>query len=67
VRGAAPGRYQFTPASAVLLDRRMLFLSDDAKVALDAFVTPVWVVDVLCADVVWANRSALTLFFANTL
>jgi two-component system cell cycle sensor histidine kinase/response regulator CckA len=45
---------------------RMEFLSDDAKVALDAFVTPVWVVDVLRADVVWANRSALSLFLATT-
>jgi two-component system cell cycle sensor histidine kinase/response regulator CckA len=45
----------------------MPFLSDDAKLALDAFATPVWVVDVLRADVVWANRSALSLFLATTL
>ena len=45
----------------------MAFLSDDAKVALDAFVTPLWVVDVLRADLVWANRSALSLFFATSL
>jgi signal transduction histidine kinase len=45
----------------------MIFLSDDARVALDAFATPVWVVDVPCADLVWANRAALTLFAASSL
>src|SRR5450432_1897180 len=41
---------------------QMVFLSDDARVALDAFVTPIWVVDVLRVNFVWANRSALNLF-----
>jgi signal transduction histidine kinase len=45
----------------------MVFLSDDARVALDAFVTPVWVVDVQCADLVWANRAALKLFGVSSL
>ncbi|MEI9940835.1 MAG: ATP-binding protein [Pseudomonadota bacterium] len=45
----------------------MVAFSDAAKVAVDAFVTPVWVVDVERADLVWANRSALTLFAALTL
>ena len=45
----------------------MVTFSDAAKVAVDAFVTPVWVVDVERADLIWANRSALTLFAAHTL
>lgn len=45
----------------------MATFSDEAKVALDAFVTPVWVIDVQHADLTWANQSALTLFGAFTL
>ncbi len=45
----------------------MAFLSDEAKSALDVCVTPVWVVDVLSANVVWANHSALSLFLAASL
>jgi len=45
----------------------MVTLSDAAKVAVDAFVTPVWVIDVEGGDLVWANRSALALFAAATL
>jgi two-component system cell cycle sensor histidine kinase/response regulator CckA len=45
----------------------MVFLSDEAKVALDALVTPIWVVDARRADMVWANRSALGLFLASSL
>jgi len=41
--------------------------SDSAKVTVDAFVTPIWLVEVERADLVWANRSALTLFAASTL
>ena len=39
---------------------------DEAQVALDAFVTPVWLIDVSQAQLTWANRSALTLFEAHT-
>src|SRR5450432_1772939 len=60
-------RYQFARTLAVLSLARMPFLSDETKLALDAFVTPVWVVDVSRADVIWANRSALNLFLATTL
>lgn len=45
----------------------MATFSDDAKLALDAFITPVWVIDVPKSEVTWANRSALTLFGAFTL
>lgn len=45
----------------------MAIFSDEAKRALDAFVTPVWVIDVPKCEVCWANRSALTLFGAFTL
>ena len=45
----------------------MVTFSDAAKATVDAFVTPVWVVDVERADLIWANRSALTLFAALTL
>ena len=45
----------------------MVTFSDEAKVALDAFVTPVWVIDVQRAELIWANQSALTLFGAFTL
>src|SRR3954467_1702624 len=45
----------------------MVAFSDAAKVMVDAFVTPVWVVDVERADLIWANRPALTLFDAPTL
>lgn len=45
----------------------MVTLSDEAKLALDAFVTPVWAIDVQRAELVWANQSALTLFGAFTL
>src|SRR3954454_15114955 len=45
----------------------MVTFSDAAKVTIDAFVTPVWVVDAERADLIWANRSALTLFAAATL
>jgi len=45
----------------------MVSFSDATKVAVDAFVTPVWLVDVERADLVWANRSALTLFASPTL
>ena len=45
----------------------MVTFSGAAKVAVDAFATPVWVVDIEHADIVWANRSALTLFAALTL
>lgn len=41
--------------------------SHSAKIAVDAFVTPVWVIDVERADLIWANRSALVLFAASTL
>jgi two-component system cell cycle sensor histidine kinase/response regulator CckA len=60
-------RYQFARTLAVLSLAGMPFLTDETKLALDAFVTPVWVVDVLRADVIWANRSALTLFLATSL
>ncbi|HYQ42007.1 MAG TPA: ATP-binding protein [Polyangiaceae bacterium] len=45
----------------------MVAFSDAAKIAVDAFVTPVWLVEAQRADLVWANRSALTLFGAATL
>src|SRR4051812_4036333 len=45
----------------------MVTFSDAAKATVDAFVTPVWLVDVERADLIWANRSALTLFAAPTL
>ncbi|HYQ01399.1 MAG TPA: ATP-binding protein [Polyangiaceae bacterium] len=45
----------------------MVTLSDAAKVALDALVTPIWVIDVERGDLIWANRSALTLFAAASL
>jgi signal transduction histidine kinase/CheY-like chemotaxis protein len=45
----------------------MVTFSDAAKVAVDALITPVWLVEVERADLVWANRSALTLFAAPTL
>ena len=45
----------------------MPIFSQSAKVTIDAFVTPVWVVEAEHADLVWANRSALTLFAASTL
>jgi two-component system cell cycle sensor histidine kinase/response regulator CckA len=45
----------------------MVTLSDDTQVALDAFVTPVWVIDTGRAELTWANRSALTLFDAPNL
>ena len=45
----------------------MVTFSDEAKVALDAFVTPVWVIDVQRAELIWANQSALQLFGAFTL
>jgi signal transduction histidine kinase/CheY-like chemotaxis protein len=45
----------------------MVALSDAAKVAVDAFVTPVWLVDVEHAELIWANRAALSLFGARTL
>ena len=45
----------------------MVTLSDAARVAVDAFVTPVWVVEVARANPIWANRSALALFAASTL
>ncbi|HKO48817.1 MAG TPA: ATP-binding protein [Polyangiaceae bacterium] len=49
------------------LEPPMVTFSDAAKVAVDVLVTPVWLVDVERADLVWANRSALTLFAARTL
>jgi signal transduction histidine kinase len=49
------------------LELGMFALSNAAKIALDALVTPVWLVSVEGADLVWANRSALTLFGAVTL
>lgn len=45
----------------------MVRFAHAAKIAVDAFVTPVWVIDVERADLIWANRSALTLFSASTL
>jgi len=45
----------------------MVTFSHAAKVAVDGFVTPVWVIDVERADFIWANRSALTLFAASSL
>jgi two-component system, cell cycle sensor histidine kinase and response regulator CckA len=45
----------------------MVNLSDEAQAALDAFVTPVWVIDTQRAELTWANRSALALFEAATL
>jgi len=42
-------------------------LTPETQLALDAFVTPVWVVDVNRGDVAWANRAALALFEAATL
>ena len=45
----------------------MATFSDEAKVALDAFVTPVWVIDVQRVELTWANQSALKLFGALTL
>ncbi|HYP76202.1 MAG TPA: ATP-binding protein [Polyangiaceae bacterium] len=45
----------------------MVEFSDAAKVTVDGLVTPVWVVDVESADLIWANRSALTLFAATSL
>jgi len=45
----------------------MVAFSDAAQVALDALVTPVWVVDVEHTGLIWANRSALSLFAASTL
>ena len=44
----------------------MFTLSDATKVAVEAFRTPVWVVNVARTELVWANRSALTLFAAST-
>jgi len=40
----------------------MQALSPETQLALDAFVTPVWLVDVSREEVAWANRAALTLF-----
>ena len=37
-------------------------LALETQLALDAFVTPVWLVDVARADMAWANRAALVLF-----
>ena len=45
----------------------MVTFSDKAQAALDAFVTPVWVIDVQRAELIWANQSALTLFGSFTL
>jgi two-component system, cell cycle sensor histidine kinase and response regulator CckA len=45
----------------------MVAFSHAAKIAVDTLVTPVWVIDVERADVVWANRSALSLFAAPSL
>ncbi|MEO6602032.1 MAG: ATP-binding protein [Polyangiaceae bacterium] len=45
----------------------MVTFSDEAQTSLDAFVTPVWVIDAERAELTWANRSALTLFEAATL
>ena len=45
----------------------MLTFSDEAKTALEYLVTPVWLVDVQCAEVAWANRSGLNLFGVTSL
>jgi len=45
----------------------MVVFAQEAKIAVDAFVTPVWVIDVERADLIWANRSALSLFAAASL
>jgi len=45
----------------------MVAFPDSAKVAVDAFATPIWVVDAEQVRLVWANRSALSLFAARTL
>ena len=45
----------------------MVTFSDQTQAALDAFVTPVWVIDTQRAELTWANRSALALFGAATL
>jgi len=45
----------------------MVAFSHAAQIAVDAFVTPVWLIDVDRANLIWANRSALTLFAASSL
>ncbi|HET7542755.1 MAG TPA: ATP-binding protein [Polyangiaceae bacterium] len=45
----------------------MVIFSEAAKIAVDTFVTPVWVIELERAAVVWANRAALALFAADTL
>jgi two-component system cell cycle sensor histidine kinase/response regulator CckA len=45
----------------------MLTFTGDAQAALDALVTPVWLIDAQRTQPAWANRAALALFEAATL
>ena len=45
----------------------MVTFTHEAQDALDAFVTPVWLIDTQRAELTWANRSALALFEVATL
>ena len=45
----------------------MVTFSDEAQSALDACVTPIWVIDAQRAELSWANRAALALFEVSSL